>query len=98
VINARERLHNYHFIQHLETEQGFDESGKIYPPHQHEKTILYTIAGSLTLLLDGQDEKTLLPGSEEIIESGQIHSAQVGESGWKYIAAWDPKEAEQFDH
>jgi len=33
----------------LETETGFDDPGKIYEFHKHEKTYLYSLKGSLDI-------------------------------------------------
>ncbi len=97
MIDARERIHFYRG-QGLEYEQGFDKPGTAYPRHKHERTTLYTVAGSLTVERPELETITLVPGSEFVIETGQEHSAVVGETGWKYVAAWDPAEAQQFEH
>jgi quercetin dioxygenase-like cupin family protein len=86
MIDAREFTHRMATSGHA-ISQGFDEPGAEYPPHAHERTILYTVSGSLRLHRDGQETVTLSPGDEAVIEEGQEHSGKVGPRGWKYVAA-----------
>lgn len=84
----------------LECAQGKDAPGTVYERHAHERTILYTISGKLILtLFDCEPPRVveLVPGSEFVISGGVEHSAVVGNEGWKWLAAWDPEEAKQYD-
>ena len=76
--------------QGLETEYGFDNPGKVYELHRHEKTYLYTLSGSLELKLDDNDWMELESDTEAIIDENQLHEAKVGPKGWEYVAAWEP--------
>jgi len=76
--------------QGLETEYGFDKSGKVYELHRHKKTYLYTLSGSLELKLDDNDWIELESDTEVIIDDNQLHEAKVGPKGWEYVAAWEP--------
>lgn len=99
MIDARRQAHIYRTAG-LAWEQGFDDPNTKYPPHEHEATRLYTVAGSLLLTVwddAGEREVTLTPGTEFVVASGQRHKATVGDSGWKYIAAWDPTEAALYE-
>lgn len=98
-MNAAEALDHYR-QQGLVAKHVTDEPGKVYEPHVHERTILFTLAGSVKLKLGNADWQTLTPGQERVIESRQQHQAEVGPKGWEYVAAWDAEEARQFafDH
>ena len=100
MIDARRQQHIYR-TQGLDWEVGFDAPGTEYPRHAHEETRLYTVAGSLSIKLfavDGAEENhELLPGTEFVVAGGQEHEAVAGESGWKYVAAWDPAEAAIYE-
>jgi quercetin dioxygenase-like cupin family protein len=81
--------------QGLRAEHVVDHPNHVYEPHQHEKTYLYTVAGSLTIKLEGTTH-VLEVGKQFVVESDQLHSATVGPEGCEYIAAWDPEEAMAF--
>ena len=72
----------------LDTEYGFDEPNKIYEPHRHEKTYLFTLSGNLLLRLDESDWQDLKQGSEAVIGDNQLHEAKVCSEGWEYVAGW----------
>lgn len=98
MIDARKQQHIYR-TQGLEWENGFDQPGTVYERHAHEETRLYTVAGSLTITLfgnDGVQRHELSPGTEFVVPDGQEHEAIVGDAGWKYVAAWDPSEAAKY--
>lgn len=80
----------------LETEYVVDEAGKVYEPHRHEQTYLYTLSGSVKIKVDDGDWQTLRSGQEFIVGTNQLHEAEVGPEGWEYVAAWNPEEAEKF--
>jgi quercetin dioxygenase-like cupin family protein len=82
----------------LEVEHGRDEPGKIYPPHRHEETFLYTVSGSVKVKVDNKDWNTLKSGTEFTIGKDQLHEAVVSADGWEYIAAWNSEEAKEFTH
>lgn len=82
----------------LEVEHGQGEPNTIYEPHRHEKTYLYTLAGSIKIRLDEGEWITALPGQEFVIEDGQLHEAIVGSEGWGYVAAWDEEQAQKYEH
>lgn len=82
----------------LATESGFDEPGTVYAPHRHEKTLLYTVSGSLAIKLDGGKVQNLDPHQEFTVGSGQLHEAVVGAEGWEYVAAFNAEEAKQYTH
>lgn len=92
MINARERLH-YYYSQGFDVERGFDRAGVEHEWHDCERTTLYTIAGSLLLERAGQDPLLLLPGDEQVVLASEKHRGVTGESGWKYLAAYNPAEA-----
>lgn len=98
MVNPRERLHHYR-SKGLEAEQGFEQPGVEYPRHSHEQTTLYTVSGKLILTLYDSVPPTVVelrPGSEYVIGERVEHSAVVGETGWGYVAAWDPEKAKEF--
>ncbi|MEK7471775.1 MAG: hypothetical protein AAB624_00855 [Patescibacteria group bacterium] len=88
-----------HEANGMKTEQGFEKPGVKYSRYAHEKTALYTTSGKLTLTLYNSvppEVVELRPGSEVVIEEGVDHSAVVGETGWGYVAAWDPEAAKKY--
>lgn len=100
MLNPRERKDAYR-VKGLEYTEGFDKPGTVYERHAHEMVILYTVSGSLALTLyDVEPPRTvaLNPGDEFTVPSGVEHTLVTGESGWKYIAAWDPAEAARFEN
>ncbi len=97
-LTERERLISHYESLGLSVETGFDQPGTVYDSHGHERTILYTLDGSLVLKREGRSTSRLLPGVQAVVETGQIHSAVVGENGWEYIAASDASEAALFEH
>lgn len=82
----------------LVTETGRDEPDTVYEPHRHEKTFLYTIAGSLDIRLDEGDVQHVLPHQEFVVGGNQLHEAVVGADGWEYVAAWNEAEAANYTH
>jgi mannose-6-phosphate isomerase-like protein (cupin superfamily) len=82
----------------LVTEHGADEAGKRYELHQHERTHLYTLAGSIVITLGEQSPKTVEPHQEVVVGNNQLHEATVGSDGWEFVAAWDEEEAKQYFH
>jgi mannose-6-phosphate isomerase-like protein (cupin superfamily) len=82
----------------LVTEHGTDEPGKLYEPHRHEKTYLYTITGSIDIRLDDQSSQTAKPHQELVVGGNQLHEAIVGSEGWEYVAAWSGEEAKNYQH
>ena len=94
-MNRAEVEHNYK-ARNLDIEYCNDEPGKIYEPHRHEQTYLYTLSGLVKIKVDDSDWQTLEPGQEFIVGTNQLHEAEVGSEGWEYVAAWDPKEAKKF--
>ena len=93
----RVEAEDHYRSQGLAVEYGFDKPGKEYTPHQHERTTLRTLGGSAMVRVnDNHWWQRLLPDTEFVIESGQLHEAIVGAEGWEVVAAWDPKEAENY--
>ena len=92
MINARLAEEEFR-RQGLAVEKGRDEPDTHYPPHAHEQTRLYTVAGSLALTVEDEEPVTLEPGSTYTIPTGVNHEAVVGPNGWKYVAAWNAAEA-----
>jgi quercetin dioxygenase-like cupin family protein len=82
----------------LVAEYVHDKPGTIYEPHSHEATILFTLSGEVVFTLEDLDPVMLQTGREFSVGSGRLHEAVVGSQGWEYIAAWDPIEAEQYNH
>lgn len=80
----------------LIVEHVSDAPGKIYEPHAHEQTLLFTIRGSVDIKLEEGEWQTLFPGREFVVGSGQLHEARVGEQGWEYVAAWDAEDAKKY--
>ena len=96
-MNKNQILAKYNSLG-LETEYGLDKPGKVYPPHRHEKTFLYTLGGSIKIKIDNKEWMELEKGEEFIVGSNQLHEAIVGKDGWEYVAAWDKEEAKRFSH
>lgn len=83
----------------LTTEYVIDDPGKVYKPHRHEKTYLSTIGGSVTIKTERIDSWEIIrPGEDFIIGTNEYHEAVVGDNGWEYVAAWDPKETDSSEH
>lgn len=57
---------------------------------------IFTISGEVMIRTDGKDEHHVLPGQEFIVNTEQTHYAVVGDSGWDYVAAFDPVEEEKY--
>lgn len=99
MVNGAERLKHYK-SQGLVTEEGFDKPGVIYTRHFHERTVLFTISGELTITLYDNNKSrvvVLKPGDEYVVGERQEHSAVTGKDGWGYIAAWDEEEAKKYE-
>jgi|GEM_PF-5596976 len=90
-----EKIARAHELGYDATEFVGDKPGRTYPPHAHHETLLVTIAGYATLVTSDKSS-VLAPGSEVVIREGEEHSAEVSSSGWYYMAAWRPQEAEAW--
>mgnify|MGYP001601369078 FL=1 len=92
----REEVEAAYKAQGLTTEYGYDVPGKVYEPHRHERTVLFTLAGSIRVKIENEVWKELHPGSEFVIGNEALHEGIVGNEGWEYIAAWNPEEEAKF--
>lgn len=85
--------------QGLETEHVTDKPGTVYDPHSHEQTRLYTLAGTLDIIVgNDQSAQTLKPFQEFVVGADEQHEGRVGADGWEYVAAWDSEEAKRYEH
>ena len=48
----------------------------------------YVLEGELTLLIEGQPEKTLKVGDSYVVPNGAVHDARTGAAGGKVIASY----------
>lgn len=96
MATTKEKIKEQYKKQGLEVEHGFDKAGKVYRPHRHERTLLYTLDGSLSIKIENQSWRILNPGDECVIGNNQLHEAKVGPEGWEYIAAWNKEESKKF--
>lgn len=93
---GREQIEQWYRDQGLTVEYVRDDAGKVYPPHAHHETRLYTLAGWAGISLEGGSWRTLSPGEECTVGPGVMHEAVVGPEGWEYLAAWNADEALPF--
>jgi mannose-6-phosphate isomerase-like protein (cupin superfamily) len=81
--------------QELETEMIVDLPGVSYPPHRHHSVILFSLTGSAVLKID--DESCEVQAGQIVtIPEGTVHSAEVSNSGWKYVIGWAADEAQRY--
>ena len=57
--------------------------GDRYAPHSHGyEKVLYCVDGSITFVLEGQDQGLeLTAGDRMVLPAGTVHAAEVGPSG-----------------
>ena len=54
-----------------------------YAPHSHSyEKVLYCVDGSITFVLEGQDQRLeLTAGDRMVLPAGTVHAAEVGPNG-----------------
>ncbi len=66
-----------------------DQSGKIYPPHQHDyRSVHWIVAGKMDITIDGRTE-TLNVGQRSDVGAGVSHQVNIGSEGCMFIIAED---------
>lgn len=72
----------------LEVIYAKDQPDKVYEPHSHHATRLFSLSGSVKVRVGESDWREIRPGEEVVIEEGEEHEAITGPEGWEYIFAY----------
>jgi quercetin dioxygenase-like cupin family protein len=96
MINARAQKDEF-YKDNYHVREDYSFPGTIFPEAVHEETRLYIIAGSLSLKIEDSEAVELKPGDLATINANQPNSVVIGETGCKFLTAWRPEEAAQFE-